>query len=176
MLRTAGTFIVACILGLIFQAVLVHGLVPSAIAPDFITVLVVYIGFHHRSPAGAVGAFALGVLEDSASGQFLGPNAAGAVIAFLVTVAVVEKVYAERTPALIGLVVFASLAKCFTVLGILAVYVRVNLFGPSAVWTMLAEALLSAAVAPLVVKVLQPSRQYSTVQPVTGRESLRWSH
>lgn len=176
MLRLVVVFGLACLLGLVIQAVLIHGLFPSAIAPDFITVLIVYIALHHRTPLGAVGAFSLGVLEDFASGQFVGPCAAGAVVAFIVSALIADKVYAERLPALVALTALASTAKAFTFLGVIALYVRVNLLSAPVVWVVLAEALLSAVVAPIVVKLLQPGRQYASVKQFAARESLRWSH
>ena len=64
------------------QGTLIKPLSPSAIAPDFILMFVVFLALYHPTAVGMVGAFLLGCAGDFASGEFVGPNAAGCVVAF----------------------------------------------------------------------------------------------
>ena len=154
MIRSFLVFTVAALIGLIIQATLVHTIYPSAVAPDFIIILVTYIALRFRAWPGAIAAFCLGLLADFASGQFLGPNACGAVVGYLVVVGISGKVYAEKQMAMAILCFFASLAKSSVFLVMLFVYLDVAVLTQSVITTCFLEAIISAALSPFVMFML----------------------
>ncbi len=171
MLRLIAIFTIAALLGLVVQATVVHGLFPSAIAPNFILILVVFLGLAARNSFGAVAAFALGVLADFASGEFIGPNAAGSIMAFLFTALISEKIYADRIPAIAILIFCSSLAKSLTFLVMLRIYLGVEvsqLLAAGSLETALLEAVFSALIGPVIVRLLHPTRQYIPTAPVAS--------
>ena len=174
MLRVIVVFGVATIAGLLVDATLIHGLFPSAVAPDFVLVLVVALAFHFRHAGGACGAFILGLIADFASGEFLGPNAAGCVVAFGLVVVISEKVYAERASAAILLGAAASSAKSLTFVLMLAMYLNVNVLSTHAAGVLLTEAVLSGLVTPVILKALDWTQYRYVNRPVQRRERVRW--
>ena len=154
MVRTIFIFSIACILGLLVQATLVHAIFPSAIAPDFILVLVVFLGLKHNSVLGVVGAFMLGVAADFASGQFIGPNAAGCVVAFSLVLIVSKKVYAEHLVAVMFLTALCSFAKGLTQALMFLIYLKVDFFTGEIFRLIMIESTLSGIVSPIVIKLL----------------------
>ncbi len=151
-------FSLFCLIGLYIQGTLIKALAPGAVVPDFIIVLVMFVALNFPSVLGIVGAFALGLAADFASGIFLGPNAAGAVCVFMFTAFVAKKVYAENFIAIAILGFLCSLAKTATVVLLLSLYVNVDVISGNTV-TVFVEALLTAIVSPIVMKLLQFTRR-----------------
>lgn len=177
MIRTA--LILVCILfaGIITQAVFIHSVYPSAIAPDFVLILVVYLGIYVRSPLGIIGAFFLGLVSDFASGQILGPNAAGSVVACLLSMQLSNKIYAERGLALSVIGFIASIVKSLVFILMLTFYVPFTLSVFKMSQIVLIEALLTAALAPVLMAII--NFFYARTPGNRGsREfrSKRWSH
>lgn len=152
MIRNVLVFTVAMLLGLAVQATLVHSLLPTMVAPDFIVILAFYLGITHKSPGGALGAFLLGLSGDFATAKFIGPNAAGCVLAFSFVVLLSNRIYAERGPALVVVSFLASVVKSLVALAMIALYTQAT-FAPGEVFrTLLWEALITALVAPIVLR------------------------
>ena len=157
MMRLVATFAVLLVLGLLVQATLVHSLFPSAIAPDFLLMLVFFLGIHHKSPLGAFGAFLLGVVADLASARFIGPNAAGAVIAFAFVAYSSGHMFAERGAISGILAFFASLVKSIVFLTMMRFYAGIS-FPIEEVTTVLLEALFTGILTPIALGLLRPTR------------------
>lgn len=174
MIRLVVVFLLVALLGLIVQSTIFHALSFSVIAPDFIVVLVVYLGLHYKSAFGVIAAFLLGLAADFASGQFIGPAAAGSIVAYNIASAVSQKVYAEHPIALVFLTFFCSLAKSFLFIGMLRFYTHVDVLDGH-LSSLLLEALLSALIAPLVLRFLQWSTNETSSGSVQTSDSLRWS-
>ena len=152
MIRNIVVFMFATLLGLAVQATLIHSLLPTMAAPDFIVILAFYLGITHKSAGGAVGAFLLGLAGDFATAKFIGPNAAGCVLAFSFVVLLSNRIYAERGPALIVVSFLASVVKSIAALVMIYLYTQAT-FAPGEVFrTLLWEALFTALVAPLVLR------------------------
>ncbi|GEM_PF-5494762 len=169
MFRTVLIFSFACLLGLLIQATLVHAIFPSAVAPDFILILVVFLGLKHNSVLGVVGAFVLGVAADLASGQFIGPNAAGCVVAFALVLVVSKKVYAEHVIAVMFLTALCSCAKGLTMALMFLNYLKLDFFSADTLQLVLSESALSGLVSPLVIKLLL----WSSYQAPTATRRFR---
>ena len=172
MIKTITFITVAALMGLLIQATLVHSIYPAAVAPDFILVIVVYLSLTRRNVWGLIGAFFLGVLADFASGQFIGPNAAGSVIAFYVSAIVAEKIYADRGLAVVILSFIASLAKTLTVAAMLAIYLHIDFLGWKVLRVVIYEALLSALIAPILLGLFRPGKKGAGKQ--SASDTLKW--
>ncbi len=173
MFRAVVIFAFACLAGLIVQATLVHSISPYAVAPDFIVILALYLGLRVQSPAGVLGAFLLGVAGDFASAQFVGPTAAGAVVVYGLTVIVSSKIYAEHPFTMGLLALFCSIADSLTYMLMLAVYIDVDMLTAEVLRGIGLEALLTALIAPVVVKLLEASVRSSITQTKYNNDSLR---
>jgi rod shape-determining protein MreD len=153
--RTVLVFFAAFVLGLLIQATVVHAIVPAAIAPDFIAMLVLFLALRYRHSWGVTGAFLLGAGSDFASARFLGPGAAGSVIGFLICAGIANHVYAERALLLALLGFLCSLAKNAAALLLVALYVRNEILTVNSGMTLLGEALITAVLTPLVVRLME---------------------
>jgi rod shape-determining protein MreD len=157
---------------------MIHDTVPAAAAPDIIMVLVVVLGLHFRTVAAIIGAFCLGLLSDFASGQFVGPNAAASIVVFGLVGIIATRVYADRAIALMLIVFFCSLAKSVTVVSMYLFYLDdyiSELTRFPVLRTIGLEAVLSALVAPLVLKLLFLGKPFRHFLRSPGGSSYAWS-
>jgi rod shape-determining protein MreD len=175
MIRRILLLFSAAIVGFFINATLIHSLAPAAIAPDFITVLVVCLALRFRHAGGVFGAFLLGVLADFASAQFVGPNAAGSIVAFCFVLFLSNKIYIERTPSIMLVAFLAACAKSITYVLMLAAYASVNVMSAHVVGVILLEALFTGLIAPILFRLVNfaPGRSRQRGQYGTG--SLYWS-
>ena len=171
MTKTILIFAFAALFGLVIQATVVHSLYPAAVAPDFILILVVFLGLQFGNVFGLIGAFLLGVAADFASGKFLCPHAAGCIVAFLSVILISRKVYADHFVTVMFLTFFVSIAKGLTYMVMLMVYVRADLFNFEIGKIVLFESMISAVVAPVVMFLLSIGPFAGSFQ--TARRGLR---
>ncbi len=175
MIRVGVIAIVAGLLGLLVQSTLIHSAFPAAVAPDFILVLVVLLALRERSVAHVCLAFALGILADLASGQFLGLNSAGVVVAFLLVGVISARVYAER-PMAIGFITFiCSIAKSSVCVLLLLTYVSSGVLTNSLWKIVIVEALLSALVAPALLYLFNLGARTSRPKASRGKSTSYWA-
>ena len=162
-MRNVAIFFCAFILGLVIQATVFHTMFPASIAPDFLLILVFSLALNDRSALGAVGAFFLGLGGDFASARFVGPTAAGMVVAYCVIVACANHVYAERGPAVVIITFLASLVKSAVYALMLAVYTSVDVLTQHVLLLVFGEALVTALLAPLVLKLFHTGKGHGGV-------------
>ena len=177
-MRIIITFVLAALIGLTIQASVVHTSAPAAVAPDFILILTVAIALFYHSPGGALGAFLLGMLADFASAQYVGPNAAGCVVSFVLVGLIANRVYADKVFAVFIIAYVCSLAKNMTALAMYAFYVPEFTFPQGIFRTMLLEALLSAVLAPIVLRMLRGrvgGSSGAAMSKVQTSPAFRWS-
>jgi len=171
MAKTILLFFIAFICGVFIQGTLLHSVLPSIVSPDLLVILAVFLGLRARTPWGAVGAFIIGLGADFASAKFLGPCAAGSVVAFASTVFVANHFFSEKWFTVSITALLASLAKNLTQVFILVAFTEMELFKAQFFSTILIESVLTAAFAPLVVKLLAP--RYQASSSYSSRSSLR---
>jgi rod shape-determining protein MreD len=171
MAKRVVVFFVAATIGLLVQGSVVHTVAPSpaAIAPDLILILVVFTALHIRGAMGVLIAFVLGLCSDFASAQYVGPCAAGMVAAFYSVIVISDKVFAERVIALCALTITASLVKSAMYTLMLYLYVDAKLFTLETLERVGFEALLSAVLAPLVIKLLNATEDAHPVSTLGRR-------
>jgi rod shape-determining protein MreD len=163
--RTVLVVVVMFLLGIAAQGAVVHTVAPMAVVPDCIAILVVLLAVKKRSAAGAVGAFLLGLGGDLASARYLGPNAAGSVLAYCFAVAIANRVYTERGVSLALLTVVCSVVKTAAALLMVFLHTKLDIFSADVLNGVVLEAVLSGALAPMVVRIARIDRTSLTHAP-----------
>jgi len=169
--KTILLFFVAFICGIFIQATLLHSVQPEIVAPDLLMILAVFLGLRARNASGAIGSFVIGLGADFASAKFLGPYAAGSVVAFAATVFVANHFFSEKWFTVLMTAFIASLAKNLTQATVLAAFTEINLFQWQFVFIGLLESVLTAVCAPVVIKLLAP--RYQASPSYSARSTLR---
>lgn len=154
---------VACI-GLLLQSTVLQGFAIGRIVPDVLLVLCVYLGLNQHTVAGSFGAFALGYLEDAASGSPAGLNACGMLVVFVIVYLTCRRLWVDNVVSMVVLVFLATLMKSTVVVLLLAAFVSVRTEWSSLPGLLLTQAALTAAAAPPVFWLLsttgiQPNRE-----------------
>ncbi len=177
MIRAIIIFLLFALVGLFIQSSVIHDSFPSALAPDFILILVVHLGLRFRTVPGLFGSFALGLLADFASGQYVGPHAAGAIVAFCLSGIIANRVYAEKNFALMLIAFLCCLAKSMTFIALLLLYRGAIWSGHELVSSLLIEAALTGFLAPFMLAALRWTRQAVQVRrrQLASRPSYGWS-
>lgn len=173
MIRVIAVFTVTALLGLATNASLVHSTAPYAIAPDFILVLTVVLGFYQQNTVGVVGAFLLGLIADFGSAQFVGPNAAGCIVAFRLVGLIANRVYAEKAVAVFIIVFICSVVKSVAYLTVIYLYASTS-GGEDLAQIVLYEALFSGLVAPIVIWAIRGNLSSIGGTRPTGNAGVRW--
>ena len=177
MMRQICIFLIFALLGLGIQATIFHSTFPELPAPDFILILVVAVSRLYHTRWGVLGAFALGILADFASARYLGPNAAGCVIAFLIVGLIANRMYADKVIAIFFITAGTSVAKSLTAILMFYMYVPDFSVPPSILKTVVLEALFTAMLAPVVLRFLRinvPSTSFSQTR-MQSTPAYRWS-
>jgi len=176
-MRQVSAFLIFGILGLGIQATIFHSTFPALPAPDVILILVVAISRLYHTRLGVLGAFCMGLLADFASAQYLGPNAAGCIIAFLFVGLIANRMYADKVIAIFFITAGSSLAKSLMAIAMYTFYVPDYTLPPDAIKIVMLEALFSAILAPLVLRFLRiniPSAGFGPAR-VQNAPVYRWS-
>lgn len=145
--------LIACV-GLLLQSTVLHGLVFGRVVPDVLLVLCVYLGLHQHTVTGSFGAFALGYLEDAASGSPAGLNACGMLVVFVIVYLTCRRLWVDNVVSKVVLVFLASVIKAIVVVALLALFASVRTEWSSLPGILLSQAALTAIVAPPVFWVL----------------------
>ncbi len=149
-IRTAGVYVMTGTLALLLQTTVLHGLTGGRIIPDLVLILCVYLGLHEHTIGGVTGAFLLGYLFDSFSGSLVGLHAFAMTTVYLVVYLVSRRLWMDNTVSGVAMVFLGSLLKGAAIVAALAAYLSIDRMSLGVAQTLLAEALLAAALAPLV--------------------------
>ena len=142
-------------LGVLLQTTLLHAL-PSGwqFSPDVPLVVCVFLGLHRHTVGGALGAFALGYVQDAVSGGVAGVNAFGMVAVYALVYLTCRRLWVDNVFSKVVLVLLASSVKAVAVLAVSFAFGAFDgAWGP-ALGHALATAALAAAVAPPVFAAL----------------------
>lgn len=135
-----------------FVAIFLQGavfkfLMPGMIVPNLHVVLAVFVAFYDPSSRGAMLVFLLGLQSDLASGILLGPMAGALVVIFALVTLVSQRVFTEAVIAAAAAVfVTTFLARAIFIL----LMNQFSFVAPLATWALFWEAVLNAALTPLV--------------------------
>jgi len=141
---------------LLLQTTVLHTLTAGRVIPDLALVLCVYLGLHEHSVAGATGAFLLGYLLDSFSGSVVGLNAFAMTSVYTLVYLISRRLWMDNALSSIAMVFLGTMVKGFAILLALAVYLSLDdRLSLAAVQVLFAEALLAAALTPIVFGVIR---------------------
>jgi rod shape-determining protein MreD len=155
-LRAGAVYAFTGALALLLQTTVLHTLTAGRVIPDLALVLCVYLGLHEHSVAGATGAFLLGYLLDSFSGSLVGLNAFAMTSVYTLVYLISRRLWMDNALSSIAMVFLGTLVKGFAILLALAAYLSLDdRLSLAAVQVLLAEALLAAALTPIVFGVIR---------------------
>jgi rod shape-determining protein MreD len=155
-LRAAAIYALTASLALLLQTTVLHTLTGDRVIPDLALILCVYLGLYEHSVAGATGAFLLGYLLDSFSGSLVGLNAFAMTSVYTMVYLISRRLWMDNSLSSIAMVFLGTLVKGFAILGALAAYLSIDdRLSLAAVQVLFAEALLAAALTPIVFGVIR---------------------
>ena len=161
--RAAGIYVFAGALALLLQTTILHGLTGGRVIPDLVLILCVYLGLHEHNIGGATGAFLLGYLLDSFSGSVVGLHAFAMTIVYLVVYLVARRLWMDNTLSGVAMVFLGSLLKGTAIVIALAFYLSIDRVSLGVAETLLAEALLAAALTPLLFSTLARTKRLAGI-------------
>ncbi|MBP1690459.1 MAG: rod shape-determining protein MreD [Deltaproteobacteria bacterium] len=153
-IRAAAIYVITGTLALLLQTTILHGLTGGRIIPDLVLILCVYLGLHEHNIGGATGAFLLGYLLDSFSGSLVGLHAFAMTIVYLMVYLVSRRLWMDNALSGVAMVFLGSLLKGLAVVIALAAYLSIDRMSLGVAQTLFAEALLAAALTPVVFGAL----------------------
>ena len=149
-LRAAGIYVLTGTLALLLQTTVLHGLTGGRIIPDLVLILCVYLGLHEHNIGGATGAFLLGYMLDSFSGSLVGLHAFAMTTVYLMVYLVSRRLWMDNALSGVAMVFLGSVLKGLAIVVALAAYLSVDRMSFGVAQTVFAEALLAAALTPVV--------------------------
>jgi rod shape-determining protein MreD len=158
-MRAAAVIGLVAGFGLLVQTTLFHalpfGFHPS---PDILVVVCVFLGLHRQTVGGALGAFALGYLQDAVSGNPAGLNAFGMVVVFVLVYLTCRRLWVDNVVSKVVLVFLASCVKAAAVLTVSALFGAFDgKWGPT-FSSVLLNAVIAAVIAPPLFALLAGAR------------------
>jgi rod shape-determining protein MreD len=148
------------ILLILLQSTFLSLLPFGPVVPDLVLILCVYLGLHHPTMGAAVGSFVLGYSIDVVSSRQLGFNAFAMTLVFLAVYFSSRTIWLQNPVVTSLIVLFAALVKGVALVLVWVVFLKTEGFWLGAVRNMLMEAILAAALAPVVFSLLRRSESY----------------
>jgi len=145
---------------ILLQSTFLHLLPFGPVVPDLVLVLCVYLGLHHPTVGAAVGSFVLGYSIDVVSSRLLGLNAFAMTLVFLSVYFSSRSIWLHHPVVSSLIVLFAALIKGVALILLWVVFLSTEGFWSGAARYIIMEALLAAALAPLVFSLLRRSESY----------------
>ncbi len=165
------SFLIYLIIGtvfLTFNATLLQVISPYGILPDFILIMVFYLGFHRRSIEGVITSFFLGLMADTFSSGVVGATSFGLIFVFAITNMLSKKMTADALPIKAGGVFIMALLKANLVYAVL----RILLFNKEVPFYAFAipTAITTALVSPLVFNLLDRIEKFAVKKEAFSRK------
>ena len=151
-LRRLALIILYSLAAVFIQGSLLHYLFPDLVIPNFLLILVVFLGFYDVTPFGACMAFLVGLISDLCSGILVGPSAGAFALVFAALSALSSTIFVESSIATM-VAVFGS-----SIFGSICYLFMVYQFSPAVGWSLahvLLEALITCFFAPPIFRLLR---------------------
>jgi rod shape-determining protein MreD len=145
---------------ILLQSTFLHLLPFGPVVPDLVLVLCVYLGLYHPTVGAAVGSFVLGYSIDVVSSRLLGLNAFAMTLVFLAVYFSSRSIWLHHPVVSSLIVLFAALVKGAALVLVWVVFLSTEGFWSGAARYIIMEALLAAALAPLVFSLLRRGENY----------------
>jgi len=110
-MRSAAALPVVALLALVLETTLLPQVPGLPVVPDFVLVLVVYLGMYQHGVRGVAGAFVLGYALDTFSGTVFGLNAFAMVVVYLGVYLVARMLQTEGGVPAMAVVFVAALGR-----------------------------------------------------------------
>ncbi len=139
------------VLSIVLQSSVVNRLMPRGFVPDFLLIVVLLASLRMDSVPSLFLAFFSGLLQDFTSGKYIGPHAAGSLVAVYFLLIVSRQIYADRYGSLALVCFLGVIVKQLVSLGVVLSFLgfdSVNI--GSSILAILSVALISAIIAPVV--------------------------
>ena len=145
---------------ILVQSTFLHLLPFGPVVPDLVLVLCVYLGLHHPTVGAALGSFVLGYSIDVVSSRLLGLNAFAMTLVFLSVYFSSRSIWLHHPIVSSLIVLLAALVKGLALILVWMVFLSTEGFWFGAARYIIMEALLAAALAPLVFSLLRRGESY----------------
>jgi rod shape-determining protein MreD len=130
------------------------------VVPDLVLIICVYWGLHQPTAGAVLGAFALGYSVDIVSSPILGLNAFAMTVVFFTVYLSSRSIWLHGPLVSTFVVLLAALVKGLALVLAWAIFLNTERFWAGAVRYIMTEALLAAAIAPLVFALLRRGHRY----------------
>lgn len=141
----------------LLQTTILH-LLP--VVPDLVLIICVYWGLHQPTAGAVLGVFALGYSVDIVASPILGLNAFAMSVVFLAVYLSSRSIWLHGHIASTLVVLLAALVKGAAFVLAWAVFLSTERFWVGALRYIITEALIAAAIAPLVFALLRRGHRY----------------
>jgi rod shape-determining protein MreD len=145
---------VVTVTALVLQTAVLPRLAAGRLTPDLLLIICVYLGLHRHTVGGALGAFALGYLQDAFSGPVAGLNAFGMCLVFTTVYLTSRRLWVDNTVSKVVVVFLASVLKTSAVVVLIAIFLSTEWSWRTLLGYLLGDAVLTAACSPAVFAVL----------------------
>lgn len=162
-MRSIALFTLIALLAVVLQTSVLPVMRVGRETPDLLLIICVYLGLHQHTMFGALGAFLLGYLQDAFSGGVIGLNAFGMCLVFTVVYLTSRRLWVDNAISKIVVVFLASMVKTAAILGLVAVFMSVELWRPI-LSSLLFDATLAAILSPAVFAILSRTQLLAQVQ------------
>lgn len=152
MLRGGLLFGALAAVVLLLQTAVIPQLVPNT--PDLLLIMCVYLGLRQHSVSGAVGAFALGYLQDAFSSTVPGLNAFAMCLVFTIVYLTSRRLWVDNALSKIVLVFFAAGLKTAAVLTLVALFISSEGVWATLVRYLAVDAVFAALLSPPMFAIL----------------------
>ena len=142
------------------QTTLLHLLPLGPIVPDFVLVLCVYWALYHPTVGAVLASFVLGYSVDVVSSPILGINAFAMSMVFLAVHLSSRSIWLHDPMSSAIVVLLASLVKGVALALLSAVFLNAERFWIGAFPYIIIEAVIAAALAPIVFALLRRGQSY----------------
>jgi len=153
-------FFVAGVLLIILQTTFLHLLPIGPIVPDLTLVMCVYLGINHPTVGSALGSFLLGYSVDVVSSRMLGANAFAMSLVFFSVYLSSRSIWLQHPAVSFLIVLLAAMVKGLALVLVWVLFLSIEGFWTGAMRYIFTEALLAAALAPLVFSLLRRGEVY----------------
>lgn len=163
-MRAAVLLTTTAVVALLLQTTLLPLTALGRATPDLLLIICVYLGLHHHSVTGAVGAFLLGYMQDTFSGSVVGLNAFAMCLVFTLVYLTSRRLWVDNAISKIVLVFLASVLKTTAVLALIALFMSAANLWQSVANYLVLEAVLAGILSPAMFAVLARTQQFAAAE------------
>ena len=144
---------------LLLQMTLLPRYLEDPFQPNLIIILVVYLGLKSPHRFAGLGAFALGILQDSFSGIYLGLHGFSYLCIYTLLSEVADRLYTGNRALFVLVVFLATIASALLNLALLVIFSVSRGVYASLLPALIPQALVNALVASLLVSFPLPAAE-----------------